>query len=102
MAGRRVGAQVGKGVWDLVRRYWDGSITNTPLTITKLNSSQYEVRYNTQRGFYYDFQTTLDASQSCTNDPPGTSQPFDALSVARTNSFADPQKFHRVLTRLTP
>ena len=102
LAGRRAGAQVGKGVWNLVRRYWDGSVTNTPLTITKLNPSQYEVRYNTLRGFYYDFQSTIDLGQSCTNDPPGTSQPFDALSVARTNSVTSPQKFHRVVTRLTP
>jgi hypothetical protein len=102
IAGRRVGRQVGKGVWDLVRRYWDGSVTNTPLTITKLNSTQYETRYTTRRGFYYDYRSSLDATQTCTNDPPGTSQPFDALSVARTNSFSDSQKFHRVVTRLTP
>jgi hypothetical protein len=102
IAGRHAGAQVGKDVWALVKRYWDGSVTNTPVTITRLNSSQYEVRYNALRGFYYDFKSTLDASQTFTNDPPGTSQPFDALSVARTNSFSDPMRYHRAVSRFTP
>ena len=77
-------------------------MTNTPITITRLNASQYEVRYKALRGLYYDLQTTLDVGQSFTNDPPGTSQPFDALSVARTNSFSDPMRFHRAVSRLTP
>lgn len=102
MGGRRTGAQVGKVVWELVKRYWDGSVTNTPATITRLNSNQYEVRYNALRGFYYDLQSTPDLNQPFANDPPGTSQPFDALSVARTNTFSGPAKFHRVTTRLAP
>ena len=80
----------------------DGTVTDTPLTITQLNSSQYEVRYKALRGFYYDLQSTLSLSQSFTNDPPGTSQPFNALSVARTNSFSEPMKLYRAVTRLSP
>jgi len=102
LAGRRVGAQVGKGVWQLVKRYWDGSITNTPVTITRLDANQYEVRYNALRGFYYDLQSAPDLSQPFANDPPGTSQPFDQLIVARTNTFSGPQKFHRAVSRSTP
>src|SRR6185295_3260912 len=30
LAGRRVGAQVGKGVWAKVTRYWDGTANNHP------------------------------------------------------------------------
>lgn len=100
--GRRTGAECGQGVWALAQRYWDGSVTDTPITITRLNPSQYEVRYNTLRGLYYQLQSTLDVSQAFTNDPPGTSQPFDALSVARTNSFADPMKFFRAIGALAP
>ncbi|HXJ72924.1 MAG TPA: vanadium-dependent haloperoxidase, partial [Candidatus Dormibacteraeota bacterium] len=102
LAGRRVGAQVGKAVWSLVKRYWDGSITNTPVTITRLNATDYEVRYQALRGFYYDLESSSDLNQPFANDPPGTSQPFDSLSVARTNTFSGPQKFHRAVSRSTP
>jgi hypothetical protein len=99
MGGRRVGAIVGKDIWDLLKRYWDGSITNTPLTITQLNSSQYECRFTALRGFQYDMQSSPSLSQTFTNDPPPTSQPFDQLTVTRTNSFAEQSRFHRVVTR---
>jgi hypothetical protein len=102
IAGRRIGAQVGKGVWALARRYFDGSVTNTPVTITRLNSGQFEVRYNALRGFNYDLRSSPDVTQTFTNDPPGTSQPFDAVSVARTNSFAGPRKFYRAVSRFVP
>jgi hypothetical protein len=102
LIGRRVGAQVGKSVWALAPRYWDGSVTNTPVTITRLNSSQYEVRYTALRGFHYDLRSTLDVGLTFTNDPPGTSQPFEALSIARTNSYTGPGKFFRAVSRSTP
>jgi len=102
LMGRRVGSQVGKGVWALVKRYFDGSVTNTPVTITRLSPSQYEVRYDALRGFHYDLRSSLDATHTFTNDPPGTSQPFEALSVARTNTFSEPAKFFRALSRSTP
>ena len=101
-AGRRTGSQCGKSVWDLARRYWDGSVTNTPVSITRLNSSQYEVRYTALRGFYYDFRSSTDVGESYTSDPPGASQPFDAVSVARTNSFTGQGRFHRAVSRSTP
>jgi hypothetical protein len=102
LAGRRVGAQVGKGVWALAKKYWDGSVRNTPVTITKLNSTDHEVRYDALRGFYYNLQSTPDLNQPFVNDPPGTSQPFDALSVARTNTFSGTSKFYRAISRDTP
>ena len=102
LAGRQVGAQVGKDVWALAKRYFDGSVTSTPITITRLNSSQYEVRYNALRGFHYNLQSTPDLNQPFANDGPGTSQPFDTLSVVRTNSFAAPAQFHRAVSRSTP
>jgi hypothetical protein len=102
LTGRRVGAQVGKGVWALAKRYFDGSVVNTPVTITRLSPSEYEVRYEALRGFYYDLRSSLDISLTFTNDPPGTSQPFDALSVARTNTFSQPSTFYRAVSRSTP
>lgn len=101
-AGRRVGAQVGKGAWALAKAYFDGSVTNTPITITRLNSSQYEVRYNTVRGFRYELQSTPDVGQNCTSEPPGINRPFDALSIAHTNAFAEPTRFFRVMTQPSP
>ncbi len=101
-AGRRVGSQCGSNVWALATRFWDGSVRNTPVTITKLNSTDHEVRYTALRGFYYNLQSTPDLNQDFTDDDPGTSQPFDALSVARTNTFAGPSKFYRAVSRDTP
>ena len=101
-AGRRVGAQCGTNAWALAKRYWDGSVTSTPITIARLNPTQYEVRYQALRGFHYDLRSSLNATQTFTNEPPGTSQPFDALSVARTNSFTDAMKFYRAVSRSLP
>ena len=100
--GRRSGAECGQGVWALVRRYWDGSVTHTPLTITRVSPTQYEVRYQTLRGLHYQLQTTTELGTPFTNDVPAVSQPFEALSVARTNAFAGPSQFHRVVGRLSP
>jgi hypothetical protein len=101
-AGRRVGAEVGKQVWNLVRRYWDGSVTNTPVTITRLSSGQCEVRYTALRGFHYDLRSADNITQTFTNNPPGTSDPFNMLSVARTNVFSGAQKYFRAVSRSTP
>ena len=102
LAGRQVGAQVGKGVWGLAKRYFDGSITNTPTTITRLSPTQYEVRYTALRGFHYDLRSAADVTQTFTNDPPGTSDPFNARSVARTNTLTGSAKFHRAVSRNAP
>jgi hypothetical protein len=102
VAGRRVGEQVGKGVWTLVQRYWDGSVTNTPVTIARLNADQFEVRFNTVRGLYYNLQSANDVAGPYAQDGPGVSQVFDAVSVARTNAFDSPQRFYRAVGRLTP
>ena len=75
---------------------------DAPSAVTRLNSTQYEVRYTALRGFHYDLRSASDATQPFVNDPPGTSQPFNALSVARTNTFTGPAKFHRAVSRSTP
>jgi len=102
LIGRRIGAQVGKDVWALAKRYFDGSVTNTPVSITLRNSGKYEVDYTALRGFYYDLQSTPDITQPFASDPPGTSDPFNASVVARTNNFTGPRKFFRAVSRSTP
>jgi hypothetical protein len=100
--GRRSGAQCGQAAWALAKRYWDGSVTDTPVSITRLSPTHYEVRYQTLRGLHYQLQTSADLGQSFTNDAPVVSQPFDSLSVAHTNAFGGPTKFHRVVGHLAP
>jgi hypothetical protein len=103
LAGRRAGSLCGQGAWALAKRYWDGSVTNTPVTITRLSSSQYEVSYPALRGFYYDLRSSLDVGQTFTNDAPGFAQPFDQRTVRRTNTFyIDQKKFFRAVSRSTP
>ena len=102
LGGRRVGSQCGKGVWARAQKYFDGSVSTPTVAIRRLDSGQLEVRYNTFRGFNYAFQSTPDLNQPFTNDPPGTSKPFDALTVVRTNAASGPMKFHRVITRSAP
>jgi hypothetical protein len=102
LIGRRVGEKVGKGAWALAKKYWDGSVTDTPITITHLSSGECAVRYTALRGFYYNLQSTPDLMQGFTDDPPGTSQPFDELTVARTNSFTGSAKFYRAVSRSAP
>ena len=60
------------------------------------------MRYAALRGFYYDLRSSTNVSQTFTNEPPGTSQPFDALTVRRTNTFTGPAKFYRAVGRLVP
>ncbi|MEQ2006713.1 MAG: vanadium-dependent haloperoxidase [Limisphaerales bacterium] len=102
-AGRRVGAACGQGVWALARKYFDGSVTNSPslLSVRTLNSTQLELRADTLRGFFYQSQSTLDLRQPFTNDPPGFVQALDS-SLARTNDLSSPGKFYRFLSRPTP
>lgn len=102
-AGRRVGAQCGQGVWALVRRYWDGSITNTPVTLAlrKLNSATHEVRFHTLRGFFYKLQSTTNLNVPFTDEGDGFTQAMDT-SIARTNSFGEPQKLYRAVVALAP
>jgi hypothetical protein len=98
LAGRIIGSQCGKGVWTLAKEYYDGSVINTPigLTLTSLSPTQCLVRFNTLRGFYYQFQSTIDLSQRFTNDPPAFVQAVDGY-MSRTDNVAVPRKFYRAL-----
>ncbi len=104
LAGRRVGSEVGKGVWLAARKYFDGSIVNDPinLTIAKLNSTQSQLRYNTIRAMYYKLQATTNLANPAYADlPGGTIQALDS-SLAITNTLGGVETFYRAFRSLSP
>jgi hypothetical protein len=101
-AGRRVGAQCGQAVWNLARRYFDGSVTNIPaiLAVRVLNSTSCEVRCDTLRGFFYKLQSTPALGQPFV-DIADFAPAFDSSLVRiEVNSGAD--RFYRVVTAPSP
>ena len=101
--GRRTGALCGQGAWALAQKYFDGSVTNTPiaLTIRETNPAACELRFSTLRGFYYQLQSATDLSQAFTNEPGGSIQALDT-SMTRTDNVAVPGKFFRVVGTPSP
>src|SRR5205823_2027115 len=97
-AGRRAGVQCGSNVWALARSYFDGSVTNTSITLAmrSLNPIQCELRYNTLRGFYYKLQSILVLGQSFADDGPGLIQVLESSAVC-TNIFVGAGKLFWVV-----
>ena len=95
-AGRRVGAQCGQGAWNLARTYWDGSVTNTPITLAlrALDPVRNEIRFNTLRGFYCKVQSTTDLTVPFADEPGNATLALDS-SVTLTNAVTGSQKFYR-------
>jgi len=102
LIGRRAGAQVGKGVWALAQKYWDGSVTNTPVTLAvrALDAASHEVRCDTLRGFYYKLQSTANLTESYV-DEGGASLAYNSY-FARTNATTGSQKYYRMVTVPSP
>ena len=100
---RRAGSQAGLGAWALAQKYFDGSITNTPIVLTqrKLNANQMELRYETLRGFFYQLQSTANLNLPFTNEPSGSIQALDS-TLAHTNAIAGDGKFFRVQRSFVP
>ncbi|HEY0456751.1 MAG TPA: vanadium-dependent haloperoxidase [Verrucomicrobiae bacterium] len=100
---RSVGMAAGKGVWETARKYFDGSITSTPinLTITKLNSGKTEVRFNTLRCMYYKLQGSTNLNQAMTDfaGPPVVA--YDS-SMAYTNQTSGTGAYFRAVRSTTP
>lgn len=61
-AGRISGSQAGRMVWELVQKYWDGSILKEPLTATTtpLANGELKVEWKTRRGLSYQLETSSD------------------------------------------
>lgn len=102
--GRRVGAQVGKAVWAAARKYFDGSITNTPVSLTtrKLEGGKTEVRYNTIRAMYYELQATTDLGKPFTTALGGSAVRALESSLAVTNNADQPATFFRAIQKQNP
>jgi hypothetical protein len=101
--GRITGSQCGKAVWALAQKYFDGSITNTPvsLTIRLLDANQCELRFDTLRGFYYRLQSSTDMTQPFTNEPGNFVQATNS-SMIQIDPFAGSRKFFRIVRALGP
>jgi hypothetical protein len=97
IAGRRAGEQCGKDVWALAKKYFDGSITNTPFSLAIQALSQgCQIRTDTVRGFLYKLQSTTNLSQPFTDDPAGFVQATDSPMI-HTDNGTVPQKLFRVI-----
>lgn len=98
LTGRMIGSQCGRGVWELVRKYFDGSVSTTPisLVIRPASPGGCEIRFNSLRGLFYVLQSTTNLSQPFTNDPATPTQALDA-SIARVDNGPGARKFYRVI-----
>lgn len=102
LTGRRVGSQVGKDVWDLAKRYFDGSAASTPSTVVIASKSgKQEVRYSTLRGMYYQLQSGLSCSGPFQDDPNGYQLAYDS-SMVSLQSPTNKLRFFRAVSRPTP
>ena len=102
LAGRRAGAQCGKGVWALAQKYFNGSITNMSFAVAiRPFGTGCEISHDTYRGLFYKLQSRTDFSQPFADDPAGFIQAFDS-SMIHSDNGAAPQRFFRVLSALSP
>lgn len=103
LTGRVVGSECGQAAWAMAARYFDGSVANSPVSLTfqKLSPTTSRLSFATLRGFYYQVQATPTLSQAFTNIPTLSFQALDALA-SRSHDVAAPSMFYRVVTAPTP
>jgi hypothetical protein len=101
--GRRVGAQVGKQVWELAKKYFDGSVVDSPVTLAlrRIEANQIEVRHNTLRALYYKLQSTTNLAVPFSDEPGGLMRAVDS-SLATTNAAGGTHKFYRATISASP
>ncbi len=101
--GRRVGAQCGQAAWALAKKYFDGSVASTPVTVAlqPLGAGTNQLRFNTLRGLYYKLQSTTNLSTPFSDQPGGAKQALEGW-ITLTNPAAGPQNFFRVSASLSP
>jgi hypothetical protein len=102
-SGRRVGSQCGQAVWNLARKYFEGSWTNTAVTVAvrNLNNGTHEIKFNTLRGFFYRLQSTTNLKESFIDEPLPATVALDG-ALARTNAISGSQRFYRAAMSLAP
>ena len=90
-------------MWALARRYWDGSLTNAPITLAlrKLDPGRNEIRFNTLRGLYCKVQSTTNLTVPFADDLGGPTFALDS-SITLTNTIIGSQKFYRAAMSSAP
>jgi hypothetical protein len=103
LEGRRIGSRVGKAVWALARRYFDGKVADHPiqLAMSADGPNGCELRFNTIRGLYYTVHSTTNLNLSFTNEPVQTIRAVDSSTVC-TAGIGGTARFYRVTGSLTP
>ncbi len=103
LTGRRAGSQCGRAAYALARQYFDGSIAQSPFTLSirPVTSTQSELRCETTRGLYYKLQSTTDLTQPFVDDPAGYVQCLDS-PILRTDTISGQKKFYRYVRALAP
>jgi hypothetical protein len=100
--GRRVGSMAGKGVWEVARKYFDGSISSSPTLLTlDQKPAGVEVKFETLRGLYYKLQSTTSLGQAFTDEPGGFILATERSMISVQNP-AGPAKFFRAVRSETP
>ncbi len=101
--GRKAGSQAGLGAWALAQKYFNGSITNSTITLAMrpVSANACEIRFNTTRGFYYKLQSATDLNTPFADEPGGSVLAYDS-SIARTNTTSGPRKLYRAIGSPTP
>ncbi|HTI73261.1 MAG TPA: vanadium-dependent haloperoxidase [Candidatus Limnocylindria bacterium] len=100
LTGRRVGSFCGKRVWALAQKYFDGSILQVQpsLGLAQTAIDHYEIRSRTQRGFFYQLQSSSSPLGPYADEPDGLFQAVDSLSKAGTGALGD-NRFYRLLVQ---
>ncbi|MGZ8938538.1 MAG: vanadium-dependent haloperoxidase [Limisphaerales bacterium] len=104
-AGRFVGAEVGQTAWALAKKFFDGTVGNSEITLAtrKLEGNSVEVRHNAVRGLYYKVLSSPNVGGPYTDGGAAAQLALEA-SLASTNSVGAPElhKFFRVSGSLAP
>lgn len=95
--GRRVGSLCGKGVWELVQKYFDGSIHQQSINLAYQRAAEGhgQLRFNTLRGQYYRLQSSPAPDGPYTDVDAEAQRAEEALTIRNTAETA-PQSFYRV------
>src|SRR5262249_22614318 len=100
--GRIIGSQCGRCAWELVRKYFDGSVASSPFALEiRYDTNQCKIRCETVRGFFYKLQSTTNLNEPFTDEPGGFVQAVDSPTVLVEN-LGGLNKFYRAIRSLAP
>lgn len=103
VSGRVVGSQVGQSAWNLARKFFDGSVANTPINVAirKVDANNAEIRYDAVRGLYYKVLSAENVDGPYTNGgAPGVLA--TEASIPANTDLSGASKFISVSSSLVP